>query len=258
MRPFVRKKLLFQSQLDPDAASYITRASITNAAQIAAINTYVLGLKAAGLWTKITARYITFNSATTAATNLVGNTFTATIVNSPTIDATGYAGGATTYFRTGVIPNTHLSQYNLHIGIFRTGGSSTSTVYQGIDFSTSNRLAIRSTNATTIANFYGNATQNPAGDKRTQYLIACNQGVGATDGKMYGNGSLLNSTSANSGGTYPTSEITFDGNTAGSGVYVSFGGNVNYMLFTIGQSLTSTDVSNDNTLTQDLKTALGL
>lgn len=246
--------------LDPDAQTYITAAGITNSAQIAAINTYVLGLKSANLWNKIIARYITYNNSTTCSKNLKNpTTFGGTVVGSPTIDSTGYNGSASSYFKNGLIPSTSLSQYDVHYGFYRTGGSSTSSNYQGIDDGAAGikRIVIRCTNASAFANFYGQSTTNyTAADKRNTFMLATCVDSTSTGKKLYSNGILLGSSSIVDAGSLSSLELAFDGKN--DGAFQTFGGNVVYMLFTVGYGYTATDALNDYNLTQTLKTSLGL
>jgi hypothetical protein len=58
--------------IDPDAAAFIAAAGITDPTQKAAVNTLVVNLKAAGLWTKLKAAYpIVGGSATSHKFNLI-------------------------------------------------------------------------------------------------------------------------------------------------------------------------------------------
>lgn len=101
--------------IDPDVQAYITAESITDPTEIAATNTFILGLKANSFYTRFVRLFL--HSPTSQAASLAdfisagANTMTA--VNSPTWNSNGFTfDGATNYCRLNLVMNTVLSNSN--------------------------------------------------------------------------------------------------------------------------------------------------
>lgn len=257
MRQLIKRLLLTPNSFDVDAQIYFAAAGITNAAHQTAINTYIVGLKNAGLWDKILARYITYNSSTTAATNLKGASFTGTIVNSPTIGANGYTANGTSYFRTGLTPSTHLTALDSHLGVYIIGnGSGNSNKIAGSVNAANQRLTLLAGTSADTAEFFSGIPftyTHSNGAVLTHYVkISKTSGPAIT---MYYNG--VSRATSTTGGTLPTYELLFDGSNEG-GTFTPQTTSRRYGLFTVGKYMDSTQEAADYTLTNALLTALGL
>lgn len=102
------QKSRYVASFDPDAQAFITAANITNSTQQTAINNLVVGLKADGLWTNMTAIYpFVGGTATTHKWNL-RNTATnqLTFFGGFTHDSNGVTGNGTNSYATTNIYNS--------------------------------------------------------------------------------------------------------------------------------------------------------
>jgi hypothetical protein len=120
--------------VDPDAQAFITATGITDGTQQSAINTLVLDLKSAGIWTKLDVCYpFVGGTATTHKYNLIdpqdtNAAYRLTFFNSPThnsdgVEFDGVSEYATTYFT----PSTD----------FSTGGLNSNHVFASYFFAAS-------------------------------------------------------------------------------------------------------------------------
>ena len=125
--------------LDPDAQAYITAAGITVGAQKTAINTFVVGLKAAGLWSKFpvgSSAIYPFIGGTAAAHkfNLIDPrdldaAFRLVFYFTPTQDALGvHWDGVSQYANTFINPVTNLSNTSNHISLYSQTNSTNSKI----------------------------------------------------------------------------------------------------------------------------------
>ena len=100
---------------DPDASVFFTNAGITDALTMGAINTFVINLKADGLWTNLVAIWpFVGGSAASTAIDLKGNH---NVTWNGSVNFTGgvTGDGATAYGKTGVIPSVLLPEDNSFI-----------------------------------------------------------------------------------------------------------------------------------------------
>lgn len=98
---------------DTDAQAFFTASGITDTTQKNAVNTLVLAMKSASIWTKMKAVYpMVGGTSGTHAVNLkTPGTFNLTFVGSPTHSANGVDwNGTTQYAQTGLVPNTTLTK----------------------------------------------------------------------------------------------------------------------------------------------------
>lgn len=262
MRQIIKRLLLTPNTFDSAALAYFAATGITNPVHQAAINNYIVGLKNAGIFSKITARYLTFNNATTAAINLVSPTsFQGTIVNAPTIDATGYTASTTSYFRTGLTPSTHMSINDQSLGVYLIGtGGGNSIIAGSQNAGTAQRTTLVSGAVTTFGieyvanNYTGRMFDLTSSGRITSYLFGTRGASGAS--ALYQNN--VSKASGTQTGTLPTLEFLFDGNNV-NGTLTAQGSNTRkYGMFHLGLNFTSTDVANDYNLTTTLLQTLGL
>ena len=111
--------------MDADALAFITAATITDSTQKSAINTLVLDLKSANVWTKMKAVYpFVGGTAASHRFNLKAPTtnnsdFYLDFNGGGTHSATGYLpNGTTSYADTKLNPNTALTSMDQHISYY--------------------------------------------------------------------------------------------------------------------------------------------
>lgn len=100
---------------DPDAQAFFTAASITDNTQKSAVNTLVLSLKSANIWTKMKAIYPVVGGVESShAVNLKQpGTFNLTFQTGWTHSSTGMTSNGATYADTGLAP-TLMTQDSIH------------------------------------------------------------------------------------------------------------------------------------------------
>ena len=147
---------------DSDASAFFTAASISVNSQKAAVNQFVLDLKAASLWTKMQALYpFVGGNATAHSKNLKGSSFTIAWTGAGvTHDANGITGnGTTAYGDTGYVPSTHGTLNSQHISVYcRTPSPGYSAAMGGNDGSGNPQLAMMLNNGVSVTiNINGDA-----------------------------------------------------------------------------------------------------
>lgn len=105
---------------DADAAAFFTAASITNTTQKSAVNTLVLSLKSANIWSKMRALYPVVGGVASAhAVNLkTPGTYNLTFATGWTHASTGMTPNGATYADTFLIPSTVFANTNLHFSFY--------------------------------------------------------------------------------------------------------------------------------------------
>jgi hypothetical protein len=132
--------------LDSDASAFISRASITDDTQEAAINNLVVALKAASLWTKGRAIYpFVGGNATAHSKNLKADAYNITWAGTVTHNANGITGDDTSgYGTTGFdfATDGHATEASLYV-YCRTASASLNKDFIGaINSGSSNRAAL--------------------------------------------------------------------------------------------------------------------
>lgn len=113
-----------QSPYDPDAAAFFARVAAAGGAlsntEKTATNQLVLDMKSYGIWTSMKAIYpMVGASAAACAQNLVSASFTGSFSSGWTFSSTGVTGnGTSSYFDTGLIPSSNLSQNNTSLSYY--------------------------------------------------------------------------------------------------------------------------------------------
>ena len=98
---------------DPDAADFVTRAGLTNPAQIAAVTQLVLAFKASGVWDKALIIYpFVGGTALAHSQNLKSSSFTITWVGPVIHDSNGIFSNTSGYGRTGFIASANIASIN--------------------------------------------------------------------------------------------------------------------------------------------------
>jgi hypothetical protein len=167
---------------DTDAASYFTRAGITNTTERNAWNTFVVDAKAANIYSKFIAIYpVSPTSIGASYYNAISSSYTLSSSAAPSYSTNGWTSdGVTQFLNTGIIPNTHLTLDNVTVSwrvktsAVRTGidwgvtSSTTNQMYGRSRFTSdvirfmyqSNASVFDSTNATGAANFFMTANSS--------------------------------------------------------------------------------------------------
>jgi hypothetical protein len=108
-------------QLDEDAASFTSRAGITDNTQKSAVNALVIALKAGNVWTNVLHAVYPFvgGTASSHAVNLLANSFTISWTGGVTHDANGVTGDAATGFgdtgyNPGLMQTTNSASYYVY------------------------------------------------------------------------------------------------------------------------------------------------
>ena len=117
------------SGVDPDAAAFFARVTAAggtlSATEQTAVNTLVVTMKAAGIWSAMKAIYpMVGASAAACAQNLKSASFTGTFTSGWTFASTGVTGnGTSSYFDTGLNLNTMNSINDISFGIYNRTNS---------------------------------------------------------------------------------------------------------------------------------------
>ena len=254
--------LVFElSSLDPDAQAFLTATGITDATITTAINDLVLDLKSNSLWTKMQIVYpFVGGTATTHKYNLkdpqdTDAAFRMTFNGGWTHDANGVKGNGTNTYG-----DTHWSAQNVSNGVHW----SFNTNLAGSGGQRYDMGSVPGGDWALISNFQGTGSG-------TMYWLAGSGGylTNSTSGRlgfMTGTSNGTNFRSISKNGTQQTSDTNGAiGNQIANcwfGCTQYFGGTPNnisegrYDFCSIGEQLTSTDISNLETIQTDFNTAL--
>lgn len=132
----IRRGTVIGPQFNPDAQAFITAANITDVTQQNAINTLVLSLKSAGIWTKMKAIYpFVGGTPSSHKFNLKdprddNGAYRLTFGVGLTHSQNGINGNGTGYANTFLKPSTTLTSFNSHLSVYTRTNSPTDT---GID-----------------------------------------------------------------------------------------------------------------------------
>jgi hypothetical protein len=122
------------ASFDADAVAFFGRVTTAggslSATEKAAVNTLVVDMKAAGIWSAMKAIYpMVGASAAACAQNLKSSSFTGTFTSGWTFASTGVTpNGTSAFFNSTLIPDNHLTLNNTHLSVYsRTNVSSNVT-----------------------------------------------------------------------------------------------------------------------------------
>ena len=181
---------------DADATAFFTAASITDTTQKSAINTLVISLKAANIWTKMKALYpVVGGVASSHAINLKQpGTYNLTFATGWTHSSTGMTPNGATYANTGLTPSTSLNLNTSHISFYsRTNNTANYSDFGAAGVGASNTNYLQILSKWSDSNFYGLAndvdfTANTV-TTSTGLFIVSRTGVSAS--KNYKDGSII-------------------------------------------------------------------
>jgi hypothetical protein len=118
------------ASFDADAVAFFGRVTTAggslSATEKAAVNTLVVDMKAAGIWTPMKAIYpMVGASAAACAQNLKSSSFTGTFTSGWTFASTGVTpNGTSAYMDTGLNVLSNMSSYNAHMSLYNRTQSS--------------------------------------------------------------------------------------------------------------------------------------
>lgn len=247
------------SNFDSDSLIYINAVQAAGRslsdAEKGYIDTYVVGLKSAGIWTDIYDRGIPIWGA--EAPSLVTLKGVSTGTNhGATFSSTGADfDGASTYIDIGIVPSSTLTLNNTHISYY-TGDTTTVTSNWDMGALTGGNVLFRIVTrnpANAAAQMYATNAQVTAANSTGGYFMGSR--LSSTDFQLYKNGSSVNSI-ATVNGTLPAISM-FIGCFNSSGTPTGFS-NRNCQLWSVGNGLTPTQAADDYTLTQAFMTSMGI
>lgn len=254
--------------IDPDAKAWgaaVTAASGTfSTATLRALSTYIAGMKAAGLWSKLAVfnpmcgnqlaaaliQYKRSTGAWAAATN------NGPFVSGDYTEATGLAGtnASAKYLDTGVAPTAVLTLNNSHIAIYqRKATSVTSNASAGAHSAAAQTMALWTpqTDTKAYADHYDTAAEiaSTANAEQRGLWTSSVTASGAGGHNLYQNATSKGTGTAQ--GTRPGANFllfTRDGISMSDPILAAY---------SMGDGLTAGEVSSYYTLTQAFQTALG-
>ena len=253
---------------DTDAQAFLNAAVITDVTQANAVNTLVVDLKAANIWTKMKALYpMVGGSATSHKFNLKDprdlDAAYRLVFNGGWVHTTTGAlpNGTTGYADTKLIPSSALTAFNLHISYYSRTDSSNSSMIGLQDDSVSNGSQLYLAGDKTTD--YYSATNTDA----NRILVSSTNTIGyyiasrltSQNLKAYKNGSQVGSNIQNSLG-YKANISMYIGGFNYKNMYnvVSIDyGNKEAAFASIGDGLSDTEAANFYTAVQKYQSTLG-
>jgi hypothetical protein len=251
---------------DNDALAFLQAANITDGTTVFAINNLVIGLKNAGLWTKMKAIYpMVGGTATTCKFNLINPAdtnaaFRLSFSGTITFASTGITSNGTNgYANTNFVPNSHLTLNDIHLSAYvRTAGVKSQNVEMGIQGGNFG-LYIAPYYAAAQENFRAvNATQvGPTALGTTIPAFYQVNRISSTQSKQYRNGSVLNTDNVNSGTISTRNILLLAYNNNASPGNPEFITDRQNSFASIGNGMTDSEASTYYTIVQAFQTALG-
>jgi hypothetical protein len=247
---------------DADATAFFTAASITDTTQKSAVNTLVLSLKSANIWTKMKALYpIVGGSASSHAVNLKQpGTYNLSFATGWTHSSTGMTPNGATYANTFVIVNTNLINNSTHLSIYSKTNSN--NIAAAFDIGVSNNassfldLSLRLNDLTYGDNYNSSTNRLTASNTNSQGFFINNR-TSSTVFKLFKNSNQLGTTltTASSGYSLLTTPIYIGClNNNGTAIYYT---NREYAFSSIGDGLTDTEALSFYNAVQTYQTTLG-
>ena len=250
------------SSIDADALAFLNAAGITDSTQMSAINTLVIGLKSANIWTKMKAIYpFIGGTASTHKWNLkdprdLDAAFRLFFYGGGTHSSTGYQpNGSNAYASTFLIPSSNYpTTWDVSIGFYSRTNNAAIANDIGVYQSATQALAIQTRwtdNKIYSQSFRDSSPYNIVVTNTDSSGLFVLTRTSTTLLKQFRNTTLLGSNTTAIGGTIPTNAIVLSNNSQ-SGAWSS-----RELAFAfIGNGLTDTDVSNLYALVQAYQTSL--
>jgi hypothetical protein len=258
------------SIFDADALAYITATGISDSDEQNAINTFVLALKSAGIWTKLVAVYIfppdgsaainKYNLKDPQDTDAAFRLTFGTAITHGVNGVTSTGVGSTNVVNTKLTPSTHLPSMAISWGIWpHTAPDKTSAPdshymggvgASGHAFRAQRSSAVNNNTIFSIANI--TFTRTPA--SLTSFLALSNNLTGPV-AQIYENGSALGATQATTGGTLPIAQFYLMRSNQNGSVFGTCAFTMKFAF--IGTYLTGTEMSNFASAVSTLQTDFG-
>lgn len=251
----------FGGGFDSDAQAFFTATGISDGTIQAAIDAFVIGLKADSLWTKMIALYpFVGGTSGTHAVNLKSpGTHDISFAGTVSHTSNGITpNGSTGYGNTGVVPNTHLSSNNTHMSLYSrsAGTSGDAWTDMGCSDGSGNFLTLKPRFFDLcVTRQYGAGAGGqlaPANTNAQGFYLTCR--TSSTAQEVYKNGSSLASSGSTVVGARPTEAIYIGAENQG-GTAGAFG-SYNYAFASIGAGLDDTEAANFHTRVETFQDAL--
>jgi hypothetical protein len=259
------RSLIQTVSFDADALAFLTAASITDPTITTAIDTLVIDLKAAGIWTKMKAVYpFVGGTASSHKFNLkdprdLDAAFRLQFFGGITHNANGFTGnGSTGYASTLLNPSISLGLNNTHISVYSRTNNAIAGVDIGLTVSNSDAfgMGVRWSDNNGYYNIYNVSTNRITINSVTSSLgLFCLSRTANNVAKVFRNGSQigLNSNIQNNV-NLSNRIINLSADNSGSASQPS---NRNYAFASIGDGLSDSEASAFYTAVQAFQTTLG-
>jgi hypothetical protein len=252
------------ASFDADAVAFFGRVTTAggtlSATEKAAVNTLVVDMKAAGIWSGMKAIYpMVGASAAACAQNLKSSSFTGTFTSGWTFASTGVTGnGSSTYMDTTLIPSVSIASLDsTHLSYYANTNVKTQAFQLGVRGGSvqSDLFICARWNSTTNFNAVNNDTSPTFNSQTTNVngFLAVSR-INSTTFKYYKGGSVAQ-TNTKSSSSLPNTYSIWIGalNLSGS---ILFPDNSSCAFASIGNGLTDTQESNFYTAVQAMQTTL--
>jgi hypothetical protein len=256
------------ASFDADAVAFFNRVTTAggtlSATEKQAVNTLVVDMKAAGIWTPMKAIYpMVGASAAACAQNLKSASFTGTFTSGWTFASTGVTpNGTSSYMDTGLLPSTSLTNNSTTLSYYsRSTSAANNGVEMGAAFGSQSipliQIVCNYTGLGTLHDQYSYINGRLQVATANSYGFFCGSRTSSTSLKGYKNGSLVGTltTSSSQDVTGINRSLTI-GAVNASNVGVSSFSNRECAFSSIGDGLTDTQSSNFYTAVQAFQTTL--
>lgn len=253
----ISKPISTEEAFDADAVAFFTAANITNTTQKSAVNTLVLSLKSANIWTKMKAIYPVVGGVSSAhAINLKSpGTYNLTFQTGWNHTSTGMTP-LNTFANTALNPSTALTLNNTHLSYYSRTDINTAAACEigcGTSDTQGSYLLTRNSNLTYIKINSGITTPSSYSDTNSLGLYLASR-LNSTNQVGYKNGISKLNNNANSNLLTNLNVSLASYNRGGTNVYPS---TKQCAFASIGDGLTDAEVLSFYNAVQTFQTTLG-
>ena len=251
---------------DADAQAYFTaNTAITSDADKNAINSFYLGLKSDGIYTKIKAMYLPiWGSASASKWNLVNPAdtdaaFRLTFATGMTFTSSGMTSNGTTgYANTQFNPSVSSTLNNTHYSFYSRTNNDTSAIDMGYANISGVQwiLSLRFTGVGTISDQYNGTTGRVSTAQTDSRGFFIGSRTTSAIHKAYKNGSQIGTTNTGASGSFLSLNVALLGQNR-SGTVTNYS-TKQCSFASIGTGLTDTDATNFYTRVNTLMTHFGI
>ena len=252
---------------DSDAQAFLNAAGITSYTQANAVNTLVVDLKSAGVWTKMKALYpFVGGNATSHKFNLkdprdLDAAYRLTFSGGGTHTSNGYKGNGSNSYADSKFAANILSPGNAHLSFYnRTttlGSGYVSAIQDNAAWNTNKTVSLgvgNANNGGVVGGYFAGGGANSTTVKNTAWTsLSLLTSTATNSHKVYNSGIVQGSSTTNSINTFSTSNLII-GAHAGALNYV---GGYETAFVSFGDGLTDSDATSFDTAVQKFQTALG-